>query len=62
MEKTMTKLAQAIGRVMMTAVSLPRSNTLYEKSMRTLVQTEYRKGDQAYVLDCLMNGRPIDVT
>ena len=63
MEKTMTNLANAIGRVMMTAVRLPRS---YDKdkyiSMRTFAQTEYRKGDQAYVIDCLMNDRRIDVS
>ena len=62
-EKTMTNLANAIGRVMMTAVRLPRS---YDKdkyiSMRTFAQTEYRKGDQAYVIDCLMNDRHIDVS
>ena len=59
----MTNLANAIGRVMMTAVRLPRS---YDKdkylNMRTFAETEYRKGDQAYVLDCLLNNRRIDVS
>jgi len=59
MEKTMTKLANAIGRVMMTAVRLPRSP--YEHySMQTYVKTEFRKSDQAYVYDCMINGKPID--
>ena len=59
----MTKLANAIGRVMMTAVRLPRSYDKYKYiTMRTFAQTEYRKGDQAYVVDCLMNDRRIDVS
>ena len=57
----MTNLANAIGRVMMTAVKLPRSKKDKYLSMRTFAETEYRKGDQAYVLDCLMNDRRIDV-
>ena len=55
----MTNLANAIGRVMMTAVKLPRSNKDKYLSMRTFAETEFRKGDQAYVLDCLLNDRPI---
>ena len=54
----MTKLAQALGRVMMTAVSPTRSEKL--KSMETYVKTEFRQGDQAYVMDCLTYGRSID--
>ena len=54
----MTKLAQALGRVMMTAVSTTRSEKL--KSMETYVKTEFRQGDQAYVMDCLTYGRSID--
>ena len=57
----MINLANAIGRVMMTAVSLPRSNTDKYLTMRTFAQTEFRKGDQAYVIDCLLNDRRIDV-
>lgn len=55
----MTNLANAIGRVMMTAVKLPRSNKDKYLSMRTFAEIEFRKGDQAYVLDCLLNDRPI---
>jgi hypothetical protein len=57
----MTNLANTIGRVMMTAVKLPRSQKDKYMSMRTFAETEYRKGDQAYVLDCLLNDRNIDV-
>ena len=59
----MTNLANLIGRVMMTAVRLPRSidKDKYQ-SMRTFAETEYRKGDQAYVLDCLLNDRRVDVS
>ena len=57
----MTKIAEALGRVMMTAVNLPRSNNDKYISMRTYAETEYRKSDQAYVLDCLLNDRPINV-
>ena len=59
----MTNLANAIGRVMMTAVRLPRSTDKDKYlSMRTFAETEYRKGDQAYVLDCLLNDRRVDVS
>ena len=54
----MINLAKAIGRVMMTAVSPTRSEKL--KSMETYVKTEFRQGDQAYVMDCLTYGRSID--
>ena len=57
----MTNIAKTLGRVMMTAVKLPRSNKDKYYTMRTFAETEYRKGDQAYVLDCLMNDRRIDV-
>ena len=57
----MTNLANAIGRVMMTAVKLPRSQKDKYQSMRTFAEIEYRKGDQAYVLDCLLNDRKINV-
>ena len=55
----MTNLATMLGRVMMTAVRLPRSNKEKYISMRTYAETEFRKGDQAYVLDCLLNDRPV---
>jgi len=55
----MINLAKAIGRVMMTAVRLPRSNKTYA-SMQTYVQTEFNRSDQAYILDCMLNNRAID--
>ena len=58
----MINLAKAIGRVMMAAVSSPRSDkTLKELGMETYVKTEFKKDDQAYVLDCMRYGRRIDV-
>lgn len=54
----MTKLAQALGRVMMTAVSPTRSDKYI--AMQTYVKTEFRQGDQAYVMDCLTYGHPVD--
>jgi len=58
----MTRIADILGRVMMTAVRLPRSIDKDKyMSMRTFAETEYRKGDQAYVIDCLLNDRRIDV-
>ena len=58
----MTNLANLIGRVMMTAVKLPRSTSKDKYlSMKTFAEIEYKKGDQAYVLDCLVNDRKIDV-
>ena len=58
----MTRIADILGRVMMTAVKLPRSQIDKYQSMRTFAETEYRKGDQAYVLDCLLNDRRVDVS
>lgn len=58
----MTRLADLLGRVMMTAVKLPRSTSKDKYlSMKTFAEIEYKKGDQAYVLDCLVNDRKIDV-
>ena len=54
----MINLAKAIGRVMMTAVSPTRSDKL--KSMETYVKTEFRRGDHAYVMDCMAYERSID--
>jgi len=56
----MTNLANAIGRVMMTAVRLPRPTTLKEEGFRKYAETEFRK-DSAYVYDCLIHNRPFDV-
>ena len=58
----MTRIADILGRVMMTAVRLPRSQKDKYQSMRIFAETEYRKGDQAYVLDCLLNDRCVDVS
>jgi len=54
----MINLAKAIGRVMMTAVSPTRSDRNH--AMETYVKTEFQRGDQAYVLDCMRYSRPID--
>jgi len=56
----MTNLANAIGRVMMTAVRLPRSTTVREEGFRKYAETEFRK-DSAYVYDCLIHNRSIDL-
>mgnify|MGYP007057085043 CR=1 FL=1 len=57
---TMIKFAEMLGRVMMTAVKLPRSTTLKEEGLRKFAETEYRK-DSAYVYDCLIHNRKIDL-
>ena len=58
----MINLAKAIGRVMMAAVSSPRSDkTLKEHGMETYIKTEFRQNDQAYVRECMRYGRRIDV-
>jgi hypothetical protein len=54
----MINLAKAIGRVMMTAVSPTRSDKTH--AMETYVKTEFSKSDQAYIMDCMRYGRPID--
>jgi hypothetical protein len=56
----MIKLAETLGRVMMTAVRLPRSSSVKEDGYRQWAETEYRK-DSAYVYDCLINNRSIDL-
>jgi len=57
----MINLANAIGRVMMTAVNLPRSTNTKDDAMRLYAETEFRKDDQAYVIECLKYKRPIRV-
>lgn len=54
----MINIAETIGRVMMTAVSPTRSDKTH--AMETYVTIEFQKGDQAYVLDCIRYGRPVD--
>lgn len=56
----MTKIAELLGRVMMTTVRLPRSQSFREDGLRKLAETEYGK-DSVYVYDCLINDRPIDL-
>lgn len=56
----MTNLANAIGRVMMTAVRLPRPTSDREAGFRKLAETEFRK-DSAYAYDCLIHNRTIDL-
>ena len=58
----MIKLAEAFGRVMMAAVTLPRSDkNLRETGMETYIKTEFNKDDQIYVRECMRYGRRIDV-
>lgn len=56
----MTRLAELLGRVMMTAVKLPRSPNLKEDGYRRYAETEFRR-DSSYVYDCLLHNRPIDL-
>ena len=51
----MTKLANTISRVMMTAVSLLRLRPNYHANIQTWVETEYRN-DPNYAYHCLING------
>lgn len=55
----MINIANAVGRVMMAAVTLPRSNN--NNGMETYVKTEFHKDDQAYVINCMKNGHRVDV-
>ena len=58
----MTTIANMLGSVM-TAVKLPRRNTglmQINSNLETYVKTEFNKGDQAYVLDCMLRGDSLD--
>ena len=58
----MIKLAEAIGRVMMATVTLPRSDkNLRDTGMEMYIKTEFKKDDQIYVRECMRYGRRIDV-
>jgi len=58
----MIQLAQSVGRVMMAAVTLPRSDkNLRDIGMETYIKTEFNKDDQTYVRECMRYGRPLDV-
>lgn len=56
----MIKLADVLGRVMMTAVNLPRSSNAKEDGFRRWAEVEYPK-DKHYVYDCLVNNRKLDM-
>jgi hypothetical protein len=51
----MTKLAETLGRVMMTAVSLTRTRNPKHADIQKWVETEYRN-DPNYAYYCLMHG------
>ena len=58
----MTNIADMLGSVM-TAVRLPRRRTglmHINSNLETYVKTEFNKGDQAYVLDCMLRGDSLD--
>ena len=58
----MRTIADMLGSVM-TAVRLPRSTTglnHINQNLETYVKTEFNKGDQAYVLECMRNNFPLD--
>lgn len=56
----MIKFAEMLGRVMVTAVRLPRPSNDREASFRKYAETEFRK-DSAYVYDCLIHNRPFNI-
>ena len=58
----MRTIADMLGSVM-TAVRLPRTTTglnHINHNLETYVKTEFNKGDQAYVLECMRNNFPLD--
>jgi len=58
----MRNIADLLGSVM-TAVRLPRrrSGLMHiNHNLETYVKTEFNKGDQAYVLECMRNNFPLD--
>ena len=58
----MRNIADLLGSVM-TAVRLSRRKTglmNINHNLETYVKTEFQKGDQAYVLDCMLRGDTID--
>ena len=56
----MINIANAVGRVMMAAVTLPRSTK--HTNIDLYIKTEFKKDDQAYVKYCMNNNRKIQVT
>ena len=58
----MITIADMLGSVM-TAVRLPKRTTGLKhinQNLETYVKTEFNKGDQAYVLECMRNNFPLD--
>jgi len=51
----MTQIANTLGRVMMTAVSLLRPSTTRHADVQRWVETEYRN-DPNYAYQCLIHG------
>ena len=51
----MTKLAETVGRVMMTAVSFTRTRNPKHADIQKWVETEYRN-DPNYAYYCLIHG------
>ena len=56
----MTSIADMLGRVMMTAVKLPRSTKENKADYRTWALTEYRQ-DAQYAYECMVAGKSIDL-
>ena len=56
----MNYFAEVIGRVMMTAVNLPRSNKEKHADFKTWAETEYKR-DANYAYQCMIAGRKIDL-
>ena len=56
----MNYFAEVIGRVMMTAVNLPRSKQEKYADFRTWAETEYRN-DKNYAYQCMIQGKSIDL-
>lgn len=54
----MTSFAEAIGRVMMAAVRLPRPKNQLERDLQTWAEIEY-KGDANYAYHCMIAKKPI---
>jgi len=56
----MINLADTIGRVMMTAVKLPRSTKETQADFKTWAETEYKR-DADYAYQCMIAGKRIDL-
>jgi len=56
----MINLANAIGRVMVTAVKLPRSTKESRADFKKWAETEYRR-DKDYAYNCMIEGKRIDL-